>query len=83
MDKIKKLITSNNEEDVLIGVVLLYKYYDGKQGPIKEFMKRLRPTVRLDIYIGTVNIVLYGDHISASVFPAEMAPLANIRTIRL
>ena len=83
MDKIKKLITSNNEEDVLIGIELLYKHYDGKQSSINKFMKGLQPTVRMDVYIGNVNIVLYGGHIGPSVFSAEMGPLANVKTVRL
>lgn len=83
MDKIRKLIDSNNEDDLLIGVELLYKHYKGNRDDMAEFIKSSQSTARLDIYIGDLNVVFYGGYCNSEVYSGDMMPLANARTVKL
>jgi len=83
MDKIKKLINSGNEEDTLIGIELLYNHYNGDFGRIRKFICTSESTIRLDVYIGDLNIVFYGAYSPAEVYLGEMLPLNNSRVVKL
>lgn len=60
---IKKLITSPNRDDILIGATFLNEKFEGNMNKIEKFTRNLTSLYknRLDIYVGSINIYISSD----------------------
>lgn len=85
IEKIKKLIGSKSEDDLKLGISLMYEHFHRNTAHISAFLEGMNELPEgVEVYIGEINIVFWDcPGWNPSIYDGRISPLGNKRVIRL